>query len=319
MASSRRLASPRSASAPSRTVPAAVPSSPFHAGELALQARNGVEAQAARIGRNFADRISEPLAAFLADQRLAALTSLDAQGRVWVSAVVGERGFLQVPDERTLRIAASPIPGDPLGPNLEDGSPLGVLAIEFATRRRVRINGEGRRAPEGGIVLRPRQVYGNCPKYIQVREVLPPASDPTPAVEVRRAQALDLQQRRWIGRADTLFIGSYHPDGGADASHRGGNPGFVGVPDERTLLIPDYPGNNMFNTLGNILVNPRAGLLFVDFDRGDTLQLTGRARILADEGAPERRLGFRIEEVVQIVGGSPLRWRFLEYSPFNPS
>ncbi len=136
--------------------------------------------------------------------------------------------------------------------------------------------------------------------------------------------ALSAPQRLTIERADTFFIASVHEGTGTDASHRGGPPGFVRVVDERTLRFPDYAGNNMFQTLGNISTDPRVGLLFVDFDSGTTLQLTGRARILWDpEGFPEltgaeRAVEVEIDEVVEIAGEGPLGWRFLGYSPFNP-
>jgi hypothetical protein len=89
------------------------------------------------------------------------------------------------------------------------------------------------------------------------------------------------------------------------------------------LAFPDYSGNNMFNTLGNIAANPNIGLLFLNFERGDTLQLSGEARLIWDptrvaEFAGARRVvEFRIEEIVENT--VPLRWRFAAYSPFNPA
>ena len=106
---------------------------------------------------------------------------------------------------------------------------------------------------------------------------------------MRRSSALDARTRALVAGADTFFIATWHPGGGADASHRGGRPGFVRVLDDRTLEFPDYPGNNMFNTLGNLVGHPRAGLLFVDFERGDLLQLTGRAKIRWEPATAVRR------------------------------
>jgi predicted pyridoxine 5'-phosphate oxidase superfamily flavin-nucleotide-binding protein len=137
----------------------------------------------------------------------------------------------------------------------------------------------------------------------------------------RRSDALTEPQQRAIERADTLFIASVHADAGADASHRGGQPGFVRVLNERRLLIPDYAGNNMFQTLGNIAADPRVGLLFVDFDTGTTLQMTGRAKILWEPEALKgavRTVAVEIDEIVEIEGQGPLGWRFVGYSPFNP-
>ncbi len=167
-------------------------------------------------------------------------------------------------------------------------------------------------------------MYANCPKYIQARwfEVITPAEPNTS--HVSRTYRLTVKQQQWLRHADTFFIATAHPAGGADASHRGGNPGFVTSPDPSTLIWPDYVGNMMFNTLGNIAANPRAGLLFLDFDTGSTLQLTGEANIIWDpaqiakyKGA-ERLLSFRVEQVLQIDKKLPLRWEFERYCPFNP-
>ncbi|MBD2020206.1 pyridoxamine 5'-phosphate oxidase family protein, partial [Leptolyngbya sp. FACHB-36] len=122
---------------------------------------------------------------------------------------------------------------------------------------------------------------------------------------------------------DTFFIASLHPTHGADASHRGGYPGFVQVDSER-LVFPDYSGNNMFNTLGNLQVNPSAGLLFIDFEQGHTLQLTGSATIvweperIATVAGAERLVEFQVQQVQQTSCASRLRWQFVEYSPANP-
>jgi hypothetical protein len=130
-----------------------------------------------------------------------------------------------------------------------------------------------------------------------------------------RSTSLATGTRSLIERADTFFIASWHGEGGADASHRGGRPGFVRVLDDRTLAFADYPGNNMFNTLGNLVGHPRIGLLFIDFERGDLVQLTGRARI---QWEPQTTVRVELEEVRETPGGFPLRFSLLEPSPFNP-
>jgi len=176
------------------------------------------------------------------------------------------------------------------------------------------------KAGRHAIEMRTDEVFGNCPKYIQARAPEPGAAHERGGLAVR-SHALSESQRLAIERADTLFIASVHADAGADASHRGGQPGFVRVPHERRLLIPDYAGNNMFQTLGNIAADPRVGLLFVDFDTGTTLQMTGRAQILWEPEALKgavRTVAVEIDEIVEIEGQGPLGWRFVGYSPFNP-
>jgi predicted pyridoxine 5'-phosphate oxidase superfamily flavin-nucleotide-binding protein len=279
----------------------------FHSGEREVQARAGVADEARDVGRIIGRTVTPPVARFLARQRLAVAASLDAEGRVWASLLAGPAGFLSTADPSHVHIAGAPIPGDPLGSNLSARPELGLLVIDPQTRQRMRFNGRGRLSAEG-LSLDLQQVYGNCPKYIQLREAL---GDGLVAPEAPRVSShLDARQRATIGNADTLFIASFHPEGGADASHRGGFPGFVRVLEDGQLVFPDYPGNAMFNTLGNLAGYPQAGLLFVDFATGDVLQVSGRARL-------ERDFSVRmdVDEVRETRAASPLRFRLVEYSP----
>jgi predicted pyridoxine 5'-phosphate oxidase superfamily flavin-nucleotide-binding protein len=189
---------------------------------------------------------------------------------------------------------------------------MGLLVIDPRTRRRLRFNGRGLLSSDG-LFLLAREVYGNCPKYIQKRRLV--GEREGEAGEVRRSPALGGRTRALVAGADTFFIASWHPEGGADASHRGGRPGFVRVVNETTLEFPDYPGNNMFNTLGNLVGHPRAGLLFVDFERGDLVQLTGRAQVLWE---PETTVRVTLEEVRETPVGSSLLFALVEPSPVNP-
>ncbi|NYI97599.1 hypothetical protein HNR12_003876 [Streptomonospora nanhaiensis] len=259
---------------------------------------------------------------FLCRQRLAVIGAPDARGAVWAGPLAGEPGFVTAPDDRTVVARREPVPGDPLALLFAEEHPIGVLAIEPASRRRMRVNGLARQEGDR-LVIRTEQVYANCPKYIQARgaEAAPKAAAPRPAAE---STALSPAQRAWIAGADTFFVATHAAGLGADASHRGGRPGFVAVADERRLSWPDYAGNSMYMTLGNLELDPRAGLLFLDWERGATLQVTGRAsvdwnpeRAAAEPGA-QRVVDFEVEHVVQIDGAVPLRWGPPEYSTFNP-
>jgi hypothetical protein len=176
----------------------------------------------------------------------------------------------------------------------------------------LRFNGRGLLLPDG-VFLLVDEVYGNCPRYIQKRRLS--GENAVYPVTLRHSTSLDGRTRALVAGADTFFIASAHPGGGADASHRGGRPGFVRVLDETTLEFPDYPGNNMYNTLGNLLGHPRAGLLFVDFETGDTVQLTGRADVLWE---PATAVRVTIEEVLETLGACSLRFELVEPSPANP-
>jgi len=284
----------------------------FHAGEIEVQRRAGVADAAQAVGRIVGETIAPAVGRFLLGQRLAIAASLDQAGRPWASVLSGPAGFLQPIDERLLRVAALPAADDPLAANLRARPELGLLVIDPQTRRRMRVNGRGLLA-EDAVFLLADEVYGNCPKYIQRRRLLGDA--PQPRGEASSTTRLGARQRAWITGADTFFIASFHPASGADASHRGGNPGFVRIARDGRLVVPDYPGNAMFNTLGNLLEYERLGLLFLDFTTGDTLQLTGRAELCFE---PDRALSIEVDEVRETPGGHRLVWELLEYSPANP-
>ncbi|MDY6999793.1 MAG: pyridoxamine 5'-phosphate oxidase family protein, partial [Actinomycetota bacterium] len=269
----------------------------FHSGELAAQQHAGVQAQAARLARMVGPgELRAGVAAFLAEATFAAITARDRAGRLWTSPLLGPPGFLHADDHHTLRIGTV-LPGaDPLH-SLPAGQPAGVIAIDFATRRRVRINGLLTASDAAGLSVEVDQAYGNCPQYIHQRVQKP--HDPA-RIPRYRGESLRDNDVRVIESADTFFLGTTHPDSGNDASHRGGPPGFVRVTGEG-LWWPDYPGNNMFNSFGNLAVDPTAALLFVDFGTGSTLQLSGTAAVdwnAPDDGSTGRRVQFTTRHVV---------------------
>jgi len=297
---------------------------PFHAGEIAVQGRVGVRAGATKIGRSIDAEIAPAAAHFLVQRYTLYLGTLDAAGRPWASQLFGPPGFVGAVDARTVRIDAAPAPGDPLLENLRADPHVGLLAIDLVTRRRFRVNGTAAAGTDGTILVSVAQAYGNCPKYIQRREpveVRTAAADPA---RFARHRSLPAMARAQIARAVTFFLATANPADGADVSHRGGRPGFVEVASDTRLVWPDYQGNMMFMSLGNVAVHPFAGLLFVDFETGDVLQLTGRAAIDWDAAhaatvpGAERLVTFDVDEVIVAPAASPLRWRLVEASPTNP-
>jgi predicted pyridoxine 5'-phosphate oxidase superfamily flavin-nucleotide-binding protein len=299
-------------------------SSSFHPGEIAVQTRAGVQHGASKIGRTIEDEIPPAAAHFLAQRYSLYVGSLDACGRPWASELVGPPGFVRVTDPRTVLIEAAPEAGDALMQRIGANPDVGLLAIDFVTRRRFRVNGRAAVSPSGTIHVAVAQAYGNCPKYIQRREPTEVSEDISAGANVTESTRLSAAQRARIESADTFFLATAHPTAGADVSHRGGAPGFVHTLDDRTLVWPDYQGNTMFMSLGNLESHPYAGLLFVEYESGDVLQLTGAARIDWDpvravtfRGA-ERVIELQVETVVDAPGASPLRWRLVERSPANP-
>ncbi|SFE41955.1 hypothetical protein SAMN05216251_10345 [Actinacidiphila alni] len=337
----------------------------FHEGELAVQRRAGVGAAAARLtGMLSAPALTGGAGRFLRDRDLAVLTAHDHEGRLWTVPLLGAPGFLDVVDDATLDVLALPAPDGPLGGTGTDpagplrGDQVGLIAVDLAVRRRLRVNGTVVALGPTGFAIAADQAYGNCPQYIQRRQVdildepdsevgAEPDSEADseagagtdarqgPAGDGRargrtaavRSDRLDAGQRQLIARADTFFLGTTHPEHGTDASHRGGAPGFVRVESDGAggdrLWWPDYPGNNMFNSLGNIAADGSAALLFVDFPTGTALHLSGTAEVewtgpgvAGDDGGTGRRVRFTPRRVV----GTATRLRATRPVPYpgNP-
>ena len=304
--------------------------SPFHRGEQEAQARTGMRDKIEASGRKFIrDHMPDQHREFYADLPFLLAGSVDAAGRPWASLLAGRPGFIATPDARTLAVGARPLYGDPLADQLVEGASIGILGLQPETRRRNRLNGRIRSTGAAGFVVDAVQTFGNCPKYIQARSVEPlPAIDtPEAARPIHRATRFDAATRALIARADTFFIatsnagGGGAPSDGADVSHRGGKPGFVRLEGEAGFVFPDFSGNYLFNTIGNILENPKAGFLFPDFDAGDLVYMTGAAEIVWDgaladafDGA-ERLIRFRAEEIIRVENSLPFRFTFEDYSP----
>jgi len=224
----------------------------FHSGELAVQERAGVRDIANDVGEGIVDHLPPGATDFLERRQMAVLGTVDNSGDVWASVVTGDPGFIETIDDRTLRIAAGVSSSDPLFRNLATEGHVALFAPDFVTSRRVRVNGRGV-IKDGAIFIAAEEVYGNCRRYLQERifgNRPASAADQNPKIGTE----LSASRQQQISRADTFFIATDKPDRGADVSHKGGNPGFVRIVDARHIAFPDYNGNSMFNTLGNLTV-----------------------------------------------------------------
>lgn len=298
----------------------------WHKGEKALHKHLGISKQMEEIGK----RMVRP---YMPDQHRKFFNQLpfivagvvDEQGDVWASFLTGEAGFIQSPDDKQLNISTRISKSDPAYPAFISRGAIGLIGIELHTRRRNRMNGTIHTHDGEGISVKVGHSFGNCPQYIQLRDykfISDPKIDTTTSVE--SYEHITPTIRRMIEKADTFFVSSYidlEKERQVDVSHRGGKPGFIRVDDNGKLTIPDFAGNLIFNTLGNFLQNPKAGLIFPDFETGDVLQMTGDAEVILDspeieafEGA-ERLWTFQPRRIVLRKNALPLRWTFKEYSP----
>jgi hypothetical protein len=244
-----------------------------HEGERAVQRRAGWTREdwgSASVSATIPAVASQ----FLRQQRMIFIGAADTHAAVWATILTGPAGFADTAGDRIVVVNSLPACQDPLSVPLQADRDVGMLAIEPQTRRRLRINGRSRRQGDR-LVVRTEQVYSNCPKYIQVRDIVSDhAQEPVAAGPALVTEELTPGQQRWIANADTFFIATHTPQHGADVSHRGGNPGFVRVLGPRRLLWPDYVGNSMYMTLGNLELTPAAGLLFLDWEDGHTVPNT---------------------------------------------
>ncbi|MFJ9536225.1 pyridoxamine 5'-phosphate oxidase family protein [Streptomyces sp. NPDC101225] len=289
----------------------------YHAGSRALQDRAGVREAADHVGRAIGAGIKPVAAAFLELQPLLVLGAADpSTGAVWASPLAGAPGFVRATGPHRMSVTGGVRPTDPLAPALAtEGTPVATLVLDPGTRRRMRLNGR-LRPTAGGFAVTAERVFANCPRYIQRRESYEVLADVDPGPAVRSGE-LSLGQRAFVESADTFFVATVH-GGRVEVSHKGGNPGFVRAGSPKELSWRDYPGNSMFLTLGNIASDPRAGLLFLDWETGAVLQLTGEART-EFEGEGQPRVRFTVTQAVETPSAVPLRWSPPEYSPANPS
>ena len=279
--------------------------SEFHEGELAVQQLAGVRAEADRLSGMLAPPHLGGAARFLGERTFAALTGRDAEGRLWTSPLVGPPGFLDA-EATTLRVRALPSPGDPLH-DLPVGQAVGLIVMDYARRRRIRVNGVLVERGAGGLRVDVEQAFGNCPKYIRPRQLAADAPQADHGAATRGA-TLSAAQRELLVSTETFFLGTTHPERGVDTSHRGGPAGFIRVEDG-ALWWPDYPGNNMFTSFGNLAVDDTAAVLVPDFGTGTSLLLSGRAAVewvtpgaAGDDGGTGRRARFTVQQ----VAGGPL-------------
>ena len=301
--------------------------SPFHRGEQAIQQQLGVREQMERFGsRVIRDHMPEQHRDFYQQLTFIFVGHADAQGWPWASILFNQPGFIDSPDNKTLTLNTQPVEGDPLADTLIAGTRLGLLGIDLPSRRRNRLAAHIIDSSDQHINLQVDQAFGNCPQYIQSRELVRLEDKALPELTVKQLQKLDQRAQALIANSDAFFVASYVSNNsgeaseGADVSHRGGRPGFIRIDNDSTLTIPDYLGNNHFNTFGNFSENAKAGLLFLDFESGHVLTLTGTVEILWDspdtehfEGA-ERLWQFHIDHGRWIENGLPLRWKMDQYS-----
>ena len=175
--------------------------------------------------------------------------------------------------------------------------------IGLSHRRRLRVNGPIKEVTPTQLTLQVQEAFPNCPQFIRDHTLEGLQGPAHPAQEATHGTQLGSLERTRIEETETLFVATLHPERGVDASHRGGPRGFVEVVNATTLRLPDYPGNGLFNSFGNLAVDPRMGMLIPVFATGELLHLSGRGKVLWEAADPgdltlgsRRFLAFSLEQ-----------------------
>ncbi|KAF2429305.1 oxidoreductase-like protein [Tothia fuscella] len=303
-----------------------------------------------------------PQAAYLLQRApLLALGTLDSEGRPWTTLLGGENGFarplggdmvglrvdvdaefdpvVEVLVPRGRRGAGEVVKGE----EVERGKGLlvGGLTIDLMTRKRVKIAGRmvvGAVSGEGSdkgermgvgemqLVCKIEQSLGNCPKYLNKKDIRPAPAHPK---LISKSAQLSPEGIALLAKADLFFISSSNSTKDMDTNHRGGPPGFVRLLANdisgAQIVYPEYSGNRLYQTLGNLVTTSKAGIVIPDFETGDVLYITGTTEILIGKDAntllPHSNLAVKITitEARFVEKGLPFRGIVDEFSPYNPN
>lgn len=260
----------------------------WHQGELTIQKRVGTDKRMADVGPRFIrDFMPEQHRDYFTNLSMIFIGYTDRYSQSRASVLFGEPGFIHSPSDTSLVINTQNTMGDFIHQQLKVGDKIGLVGVEFDTKRRNRLNAIVADISQKNITINVLQSFGNCPKYIQDKTFKTNVA--YGAFSTTTRSVLDATDKQLIAQADTFFIASSFDDGevqrnrGVDMSHRGGEAGFVKMNAKGQLLVEDYYGNGFFNTMGNLLHNPIASLLFFDWQNGHILQLTVSSEILWDD------------------------------------
>ncbi|KAK5729984.1 hypothetical protein LTR17_011501 [Elasticomyces elasticus] len=323
---------------------------PWNEGETAMQRRMKVP----DIDNPTVPALSPQLANHLQIAPLIAIGTLDKQGRPWTTLWGGEKGFAR-PLGGGIVGFRTPVTGryDPVVEELVgkdatgevvkeegegEGRMVSGLTIDLETRKRVKmygrmvagalstredeVTGRNESVAEIQLVLKIEQSLGNCPKYLNRKRITPTFARPE---LVSNSSNLSERALQLLAKADLFFVSSSGQED-MDTNHRGGPSGFLRASTDATSVVwPEYSGNRLYQTLGNLYVNPLCGICVPDFDTGDMLYVTGTTEIFSGREAnallPRSNLCVQLTITAArfVAQALPFRGEEGQRSPYNPA
>ncbi|KAK3316091.1 hypothetical protein B0H66DRAFT_277377 [Apodospora peruviana] len=288
----------------------------------------------------------------VSESPLVAVGTLDVQGRPWTSLLGGEKGFARPVAKNVLAMQSlvdsvhDPVvraffsgageKGEEIA-RLETGKMMSGLSVDLETRDRVKVAGKMVVAScaasnnEVGVMRKMQmamvveEALGNCPKYMNRKEIR--AHLPRPELVSDGELPLPPQALKLLEKADMFFLSTTNGET-MDTNHRGGEAGFVRVlsndAEEVVLVYPEYSGNQLYQSLGNLQVRPLIGVVVPDYETSDVLYLTGETELLvggkAAEMMPHAKVVVKIivKEARFVRDGLSFRGTKIDQSPYNP-
>lgn len=298
---------------------------PFHNGELEVQKLAGEEKIASKLNKLIQDSMPSRALEFIRRQSIIWVGIGDEDGFQWAFPLSGSPGFINPDNEKQIEINLLDdfsIP-DEWQNCLKMGRFIGCLVIDLSTRSRIRINGTITEVSKNRLAFDVQQAYPNCQKYIRQRKIQ--GNNDFCAFHLKSSGTeLSEHTKSIINRCDTAFVSSRGPNG-EDVSHRGGDTGFIKCHCNNKVILPDYKGNSMFNTLGNFKINPLGGVTVVDYKQGYFLQMSGKIKLSFGKedarihtGGTKRFWELEISKWYLFQLKSNSKWVDMGFSPYNP-
>jgi predicted pyridoxine 5'-phosphate oxidase superfamily flavin-nucleotide-binding protein len=249
----------------------------FHEGEDHIQEVMSVKQKANTLTSMIKDSIPKIAADFLRALKFCVITLNTKPDDLFSTVIYNHATFIEVLDYKKISIKINHKSHIPESFFNEEILNIGMIGLEHSSAKRIRINGKAK-IIDNQIIIDINEIYSNCPKYIK-RRILEDNFKILDKETVNKKLELNQDLITMISNADEFYLASGHKEKGLDISYKGGEKGFVKVLSSKQLQFDDLPGNNLYNSLGNIYTNPYINMFFIDFENNNTYNILATATI----------------------------------------